>query len=342
MATQALGKTKALRTAWYNPSATTHDPAIEPCLKETGVKKVLVIYYSQTGQLTRVTQRFTQALVEANDIEVHFENVRPVEDYPFPWPFLRFLDTFPESVYLDPPPMRASTLQGNEEFDLVILAYQVWFLSPSLPITGFLKSPVARRLLADKPVVTLIACRNMWLVAQEEMKKLLRQLDAHLVGNVALVDEAGSLGSFLATPAWVLSGDRGPHLGGLIPRAGVAEQQIAACERFGKRIVEVLDAGQAIDESLLRGLGAVAVDEKLISSEKTARRGFLVWGRLLRSLGPQGALARKPVLLVYVCFLLFFILTFVPLSMLVKKLLSPFSRKRIAEQKAYFSQPSGP
>lgn len=305
------------------------------------MKKILVVYYSQSGQLTEVAKRFTQPLLDAPDIDVHFENIQPVVDYPFPWPFLQFLDAFPESVYLDPPAMEATSLRGDEDFDLVILAYQVWFLSPSLPITGFLKSDIAGRLLAGKPVVTLIACRNMWLMAQEQMKMLLSGLQARLVGNVALVDEAGSLGSFLATPVWVLSGNKGPHLGGLIPRAGVAESQIQACDRFGQRIVEVFEQDREIDESLLCGLGAVTVDEKLISSEKTARRGFRIWGRLLRSLGPQGAPARKPVLLVYVCFLVFFILTFIPLSMLLKKLLSPLTRERTAEQKAYFGQPSG-
>ena len=43
----------------------------------------------------------------------------------------------------------------------------------------------------------------------------------------------------------------------------------------------------------------------------------------------------------YALFLLAFILTFVPISMLVKKLLTPLTAGRVAEQKRYFSQPSG-
>lgn len=305
------------------------------------MKKVLVVHYSQSGQLSEVVRSATQPLLDVADIEVHYENIKPLVDYPFPWPFFQFLDTFPESVYLDPPAMQPSTLRGDEHFDLIIIAYQVWFLSPALPITAFLQSERARQLLADKPVVTLIACRNMWLMAQEQVKQLLSALQAQLVGNVALVDEAGSAGSFLATPLWVLTGNKGPRLGGLIPRAGVAPAQIAACDRFGRRIVEVLQADSAIDETLLQGLQAVRVDAGLISSERTARRGFRIWGKLLRSLGPQGAWQRKPVLLVYAVFLVTFILSFVPLSVLLKKLLSPLSRQRTAAQKTYFAQPSG-
>ena len=305
------------------------------------MKKVLVIHYSQSGQLSNVVQHFTQALVDSDNISVTFENIVPGVEYPFPWPFFQFLDTFPEAVYLDSPPPLPLRVAEDDDFDLIILAYQVWFLSPSLPITGFLQSPAAAKLLKNKPVITLIACRDMWLMAQEEMKTMLHDLGAKLVGNVALVDEAGSIGSFLATPAWVLSGKRGPHLGGLIPRAGVADADIVNCQRFGERLVQRLGDNSPLEPDLLCNLNAVRVNETLISSEKTARRAFRLWGKLLRSLGPSGSIKRKPVLLVYVVFLSTMIITVVPLGILIKKLLTPLTRQRIAKQKAYFGKPSG-
>lgn len=305
------------------------------------MKKVLVIHYSQSGQLSKIAHRFTQSLVDSPDVSVTFEAVAPLEPYPFPWPFVQFFDTFPEAVYLDPPPMQNPMLSGDEDFDLIILAYQVWFLSPSLPITGFLQSPVAAKIFNNKPVVTLIACRNMWLMAQEQVKGMLDSLGARLVGNVALVDAAGGAMSFFATPMWVLSGNKGPWLGGLIPRAGVDPTEIERTVRFGDRILERLRSTEPLDESLLRGLGAVNVNERYIASEKTARRGFGIWGKLLRSIGPTGDHKRKPILLLYAAFLILFICTFIPLSVLIKTLLAPFTRKRIKKQKAYFEQPSG-
>lgn len=305
------------------------------------MKKVLVVHYSQSGQLSRVAEHFTQPLVDAPDIDVRFEALVPCEPFPFPWPILRFFDAMPECVYLDPPRLMPLTVDDSESFDLVILAYQVWFLSPSLPATAFLKSDSAQRLLRGKPVITLIACRNMWLMAQEEVKNLLSGMGARLVGNVALVDEAGSIWSFLATPIWVLTGRKGPLLGGLVPRAGVAEAEIRACRRFGERILERFRAAAPMDMDLLTNLGAVQVDETLISSEKMGRRGFRIWGKLLRKVGPPGSNRRKPILIAYFIFLLTFILTFVPISMLIQKLLAPRTKMRIAEQKRYFSQPSG-
>ena len=305
------------------------------------MKSVLLIQYSQSGQLTDVASAITAPLLASSDIELTVETLRPRTPFPFPWPVLQFFDTFPSAVYMDGCELEPLKVNVNKRFDLIILAYQVWFLSPSLPVTGFLKSPDAKTLLNGSPVMTLIACRDMWLMAQEQVKKLLEANGAKLVGNVALVDEAGTAGSFFATPAWVLSGNKGPHLFGLIPRAGVKPEQITASRRFGERIADTLHRNLKVDEGLLQGLGAVRINEKLIASEKTARRSFLIWGGLLRKLGPTGAFARKPVLVFYVLFLFTLIVTFIPLSMLIKKLLAPFAKARVASQKAYFAYPSG-
>ncbi len=280
-------------------------------------------------------------LLESADVEVTVETLRPVTPFPFPWPIFQFFDAFPETVYLEAPPIEPLRVDVTKRFDLVILAYQVWFLSPSMPVTAFLQSDSAKQLLRDTPVVTVIACRNMWLMAQEQVKALLDACGARLVGNVALVDEAGTAGSFLATPVWVMTGNKGPHLFGLIPRAGVNPEQIAGARRFGQRILESLRGAHPIDERMLQQLGAVQVNERLIASERTARRSFQIWGKLFRAIGPRGALLRKPVLVIYILFLVTLIVTFIPVSMLIKAVLAPLLRKRIASQKAYFAYPSG-
>ena len=69
--------------------------------------------------------------------------LRPRKPYPFPWPILRFFDTFPETIHLDPPELEPFALPPGR-FDLVILGYQVWFLSPSGPTAAFLKDAGAK------------------------------------------------------------------------------------------------------------------------------------------------------------------------------------------------------
>ena len=303
--------------------------------------RVLAVHYSSpSGQLSEVMRKLCAPLAEAGDVELHELGLRPRRPYPFPWPILRFFDTFPETIYLDPPELEPFGDVAVQRYDLVILGYQVWFLSPSGPTAGFLKSPEAKTLLADTPVVTVIACRDMWLMAQERVKEFLAAGRAKLVGNVVLIDEGGSIGSLLATPIWMMTGKRGPLLGGLIPRAGVKPEQIDASRRFGERMLMRLRQG-SLDATLLQGLGAVKVNTRLITTEKAARRSFLAWGALLRLVGKQGAWARKPVVIIYIFFLVALLITVLPLSMLLKTLTAPLLRGRIAAQQAYFSQPSG-
>src|SRR2546427_1754190 len=187
------------------------------------MKRVLLVHFSQTGQLARVARRLTSPLAAAGDVELVKEVLRPRRPYPFPWPAWRFLDAMPETVLLEPPALEPLTVGADERFDLVVLAYQVWYLAPSGPMTAFLKSEQGRRLLRGRPVVTVIACRNMWLVAQETVKHLIQEAGGRLRDNVAFVDGGGTLATFVTTPRWVLTGRRDAFWG--LPAAGGAREE---------------------------------------------------------------------------------------------------------------------
>ena len=120
------------------------------------LKNVLVVTYSQTGQLADAVREITGPLAAAGH-RVHVEVLAPRTPFPWPWPIVDFVDVFPECVQLDPPPLAPLGVDPEAPFDLVILGYQVWYLSPSLPVTAFLRSPEAVRLLRGRPVVTVVA-----------------------------------------------------------------------------------------------------------------------------------------------------------------------------------------
>lgn len=306
------------------------------------MKRILIVHYSQSGQLNRVVESIAAPLLQTNDCDVTFECIKPKKAYPFPWPFLGFFDTFPETVYDQPKPIVELSVDKNADFDLIILAYQVWFLSPSQPITAFLQSAEAEQLLRDKPIITVIGCRNMWLMAQEKVKQHVQRLGATLIDNVVLTDPSHSAATFLSTPLWVLTGNKGPFLKGLIPTAGISEQDITNASRFGEAIARQLPQQQPGQiHSMLKGLGAVRVNERLIASETIASRSFHIWGGLLRALGQPGQLLRRLVLVVYIIFLLMMILTVVPVTAAFKQLIAPLTRDRITRQRDYFSAPSG-
>ncbi len=303
-------------------------------------KRVLVIGYSQSGQLTDVLDSVVAPLQENPQVDVTRLLLRPLQPFPFPWPFWRFFDTFPESVHEDPEPIDESAIP-DDDFDLIIFAYQVWFLSPSMPAMAFLKSERGRRLLAGKPVITLIACRNMWLMAQEKVKAHLTDIGAHLVDNVVLTDSAHSAATFISTPAWMLTGKRGPFLGGWIPAAGIDRAEIERAARFGHAIASRLSLRDTDFSPMLTGLGAVKINERLIASERIAHRSFYIWGRLLRGLGRPGGRMRRALLVFYVMFLVSMIVTVVPLSAIIKRLIAPLTRRHVERQRNYFAAPSG-
>lgn len=303
------------------------------------MKRVLVVHYTQSGQLGEIAARIVAPL-RAAGVDVVEEILRPREPYPFPWPFFDFLDAFPESFRLDPPPNHSPTIDPDTPFDLVILAYQVWYLSPAMPMTAFLQSAEGRRLVNGRPVVTVVACRNMWLGAQEKMTQLVAEAGGRLIDHVAFTDDAHPLATFVTTPRWVLTGRRDRFLG--LPPAGVASAEIAGAERFGRALAGALARDEERSgKPLLGGLAAVRVNPRLIVSERAGQRAFRVWSGLIRRCGKRGQWRRRPVLAVFVIYLLLMIITVVPLSLLLQRAFAPLLRPRLDALRIRYEQPSG-
>lgn len=304
------------------------------------MKKVLVVGYSQSGQLHEVIARFIEPLHGTPHVKVRKEILRPQHPFPFPWSFPAFLDVFPESVRLEPRPLQPLSVGPEENFDLIILAYQVWFLSPSQPITAFLQSAEGKRLLNGKPVITVIACRNMWLSAQETTKRLIAEAGGRLCDNVVLTDRAHPLATFITTPRWLLTGRRDSFFG--LPPAGVNPAVINDCARFGAALIPALaEDREKTGQPLLDGLRAVTVEARLIMSERAGQRAFRVWSWIVSRFGAAGQKRRQPALFAFALYLIALIVTVVPLSLLLQTLLRPLLASRLARLKAYYEQPSG-
>ena len=302
------------------------------------MKKVLVLYYSQSGQLQSVMDSFISKLPDEN-IQVEVKKIEPLVDYPYPWPFYEFADEFPEAVHMDGCSVKEiENLESN--YDLIILGYTIWFLAPSSPIVGFLKSRQAKRLFKNKPVVTVIACRDMWVMAQEKMKHLLNSLDAYLIDNVALTDQGKGIYSFVTTPRWLLTGKKDAF--GIFPPAGILQSEIDAASRFGERLNSALKMNlEQQKQPLLTKLGAVNVNGKLIASEIIATRSSKVWAKIIKIFGKKGSLGRKVGLTMYSIFLVILVFTIVPLNIIIRKLLNLFQKEKLKDLEVKYEQPSG-
>ena len=80
------------------------------------MKKALVIYYTQTGQLLRILQSLVSGFSE--NIECKFLEIKPKNPIPFPWKGYDFFDHMPESVLLTP--IEVTFDEITEDFDFII------------------------------------------------------------------------------------------------------------------------------------------------------------------------------------------------------------------------------
>ncbi|WP_428312699.1 dialkylrecorsinol condensing enzyme [Hydrocarboniphaga sp.] len=280
------------------------------------MKKVLALYYSQTGQLERIVRSTLSPFLERDDVEVHFQPIQPVKPYPFPWPVIRFFDQFPECVMLDPPEIELPGFDPSVKYDLVVFGYQTWYLSPSSPATGFLKSGYAS-VLRDTPVVTVIGCRNMWFKGQEVTRQLIEQAGGRFAGNIVREDQGTRAETFITVTVWLLTGKREVWKGVLSP-AGVSEADIADSSRYGRQLLAgLLDGRLARGEPVLDGRESAFVLQKYLLVEEVAIRGFRFGARLIRLAGKQGSPLRVPLLGVFALMLGIGICTVIPVTLLV-------------------------
>lgn len=291
------------------------------------MKKVLVVYYSQSGQLRRIAERFMRGF-EDTSIAVDWYEIKPVEDFPFPWTDAAFFWAFPES-YLQVPqalqPIPESI--AEKDYDLIVLAYQVWYLSSSIPITSFLKSEAGKRLIAGKPVITLSGTRNMWVQAQKKVKALLSGVGAELVGNIALTDRHANHISVITIVQWMFSGNPQPKQRWL-PKAGVSEDDIEGAAAYGELAsYYTLQGDYAPLQRELVARGAVHLKPFLLSAEKKGNRLFGIWARLI-----YGSPRREFLLKCFRAYLYVAIWVLMPIVALLYWLTYPLAYKKIRRE----------
>lgn len=296
-------------------------------------KNILVTYYSQTGQLEEILKNLTKPFQNLEEeIKITYYEIKPKKAFPFPWPKDVFFDTFPESYLQIPVEIeKPSDEILNTDFDLVIFGYQVWFLTPSIPIISFLKSEFAPKLLADKPIITVSGTRNMWMLSQEKLKVHFKNLQAKLVGNIALVDRHDNYTSVITILNWLQTGNKTSPKPW--PKAGVSDEEIQGAGKFGEIILPYLKSGnfEGMQEKLVEN-GAVEIRPFLVKVEKVGNRLFTIFSGIIQ----RNPHKRKFWLKVYKFYLMAAIWVISPIVLLLFNLTTPiFWWKRKKQIKYY-------
>ncbi len=293
-------------------------------------KKVLAVFFSQTGQMEDIIHHLTVSFQEP-DITVEKVRIRPRQPFPFPWTTRSFFEAMPHSV--DGVPEELADFEFKEpRYDLIILGYQPWFLSPSIPINSLLMHPRFKAIAANTPVVTISGCRNMWINAQEKIKIRLKEADATLAGNIALVDRHDNYTSLVTIFHWMLNGKKDKKWG-IFPKPGVADEDVAGTTRFGETIKQHLLHNQldTLQQKLV-AQNAVVVKYPLMFIERKAGRIFKIWAGIIRK-----KKNKQPWLTAFKYYILIALFIAAPIILTIDALLfRPFLGKRIKKQKEYY------
>jgi hypothetical protein len=270
----------------------------------TGKRRMCVFWYTQTGQLTESVTAFVTPLREQG-WDVRWIEVQPYRRFPFPWPVRQFFNIFPACVdraaTIELEPIASTLYPGSDE--ILLFAFQVWYLSPSLPMRSVLVSE--REAFRNRDVVTFTACRNMWWSAAIEVHRLLDVAGARYLGTIAASDTSPQFHSLVTTLRWLLGGRGDPFW--LFGRAGIPEAELARLKELGETVAAVTATGTpSVASSLasaLREHGAAPIYPTIAAADLLGSRVFRMWGAVIRSASRYGALPRAAALGVFIGFL---------------------------------------
>ena len=309
-------------------------------MTEITKKRILVIHYTQTGQLANLLNSVLEPLRLDNSIEIDSVEIKVKTPFPFPWTKRAFFNVFPETYLGVPVEIETPGLDADKGYDLIVLGWQAWYLSPSLPVTSFLKSQDAAGVFRNTPVVTISACRNMWIMAYDKLRTQLLQYNAVVYGNISLVDPYPNLVSVLTVVGWMIHGKKENYKSWL-PPAGVSDDEIRKAVRFGDIILRVIKKDQLdlLNENLLKA-GSVKIKPDLMILEARGNKLFGFWARYIR--GKENKLneekTRLSRLKAFSYYLPIGIFILSPIASLITRLVLLFNKKRVERLGRYYTE----
>ena len=294
-------------------------------------KKVLAVFYSQSGQLEQIIDHFTLPLITSG-ATVEKLRIYPEQAYPFPWTGKSFFSVMPDCVQQVPGKLQPFSFKETR-YDLIILGYQAWFLSPSIPFNTLMFDPRFREIARNTPVITITGARNMWISAMEKIKPVLKSMDARLVGNIALVDRHHNFISFITIFHWMFKARKDRFLN-IFPVPGVSQADIDNTKNLGARAIPYLEKSNwhGFQEEMVKE-GAVPVKYALMFIESKARKIFKIWAGIISKRKKRDAW-----LVAFKYYLLIALFIAAPIILTVDAIFfKPFLSGRIKRQKQYYS-----
>ena len=215
-----------------------------------GQPRVLVIYYSFSGQTSGLLHRLTAGLREEG-AAVFLERLHPEPPLRFPVGSIprtmaMMLTTFLRCRV----PIAPLTGSSRERFDLVILAGPTWSYNPSGPVLAFLDRDGG--LLAGQEVLPVISCRGYWRLHWHGLRRLLVRRGARVLAPLVFdhpqPEPWRTIGVFLKIAG--RAPERGRLIGRYYRRFGHSREQLELAEQQGRQLGTRLRAAVSSAHSL--------------------------------------------------------------------------------------------
>lgn len=286
--------------------------------------KVVLFYYSQTGQALAIAESVCRPFAQAG-YDVVRKEIVPEVPYPFPWSAMDFFQVFPESRLGVPCKLKTIDLSDVEDADLVLVAGQSWYLSWSVPLHAFFRSNEIKNYLQGRNIVVTMGCRNMWMMTQRKTREYIREAGGRYVGFISLQDKAANLISVITIVRWLFYNKK--EATRLLPAAGVSPEDVNRAEVFGQIIREALERND------FTGLQADLMRERAVTFLPTVwfieKNGYRLWGQWAKFIIGKGAYkdaGRAPWLRLFCAYLFFVLYAVSPVGMIFFFLTYPFRR----------------
>ena len=253
--------------------------------------KIAVFYYTQTQQLFHILKSLLSPL-EKKGCTVIYKEIEPVVPFDFPWTSDGFYQAFPESRQEIKFENKEIDYSDIGDADLVVLGYQPWFLSPSIPFSSFLQQPSAQHYLNGKMVITVAGTRNMWVSAHDSISWYLMKTNSNWVANIVLEDRHNNLVSVLTIFRWLMKGKK--EATRYLPEAGVSQKDIDSISSLAPEIHQSLERGDFRTlQSRIADKGGVVFHNNLYLIERVGYKMFGFWSKWILKKGPYMSKERK-------------------------------------------------
>lgn len=293
--------------------------------------KVAVFYYTQTQQLFHILRSLLTPL-EGYGCNVIYKQIEPAVPFEFPWTSDGFYQVFPETRQEVAFENKEIDFSDVADADLVVLGYQPWFLSPSIPVSSFLQQPSTQRYLNGKMVITVVGSRNMWISSHDSIDRHFIISNSNWIGNIVLEDRHNNLVSVLTIFRWLIDGKKEPSR--YLPEAGVSQKDIDSIAGLASEIYYTLEHKDYNTlQNRIAGKGGVVFHNNLYLIERAGHKMFGFWSKWILKKGSYLSPERKFRLTLFKYYLMTVIFIVSPFGSLFFNLTYPLRRTSLQKAK---------